>query len=225
MLVFSAIFPVTWESRAGLVLLLPLLLAACAGTVRPVPEQAPSLSGETVQVGLIESAGYLFAQGQRRGDGATMAIAAELRADALGGWRTKDDVEGGVLSPEAMLEAAERVAGSDVIARAMVQRVRDRRTRGRADGPLVRHLEVSGGAPHRVEIDFEADRPAIIYVEAPGRAHVALTVRDSAQTVICQLVDDRPRKICRWMPAAREDHEIEISNPKAEPVEILLITN
>ncbi|MCI4643504.1 MAG: hypothetical protein MRY64_01845 [Hyphomonadaceae bacterium] len=209
---------------AMLLTALCVLLASCmhSGADRAAPLMEDSFSQIEDE---LAAADRLFVRGQKSNEPVVMGLAAEMRALSLGSWQPAGDLPGGVLSPEEMLDMARQAAGTDTLALAYLDRIEARRTRGRVNGPVVRHLQVSRTAPFSEEILFQADLPAIIYTESEPGASYALSILQT-DTLGVQCSDpDKIRQICRWQADGARPVSVQIETENPDLLEILFITN
>ncbi|MEO0617168.1 MAG: hypothetical protein AAFY69_13645 [Pseudomonadota bacterium] len=173
----------------------------------------------------VEDSQRLYYRGFARQDPVAMALAAELRAEALGTWEPEGNIEGGLPTPSEMLDAANRAARGDSAMQAVVQRIGERRRRGNINGPLVKHASVSADEPLKISATFDNSLPAIVYVEGvPRRLFYIRVAAESGQTV-CQDDSPLPRKLCRFQPAETGRYVLEVTTEDADAAELLIITN
>ena len=154
-----------------------------------------------------------------------MGLAAEMRAAILGTWRPAGDEPGGVLSPEEMLEAARIKAGTDPLALSYLDRIMARRTRGRMNGPVVRHLSISATQSFVEEVAFQADLPAVVYAEAELGKTFILTIDEADMLGAECSPPTKIRQICRWQADEPQTVSIHVRTDSPDPIEILFITN
>ena len=201
-----------------------VLLASCAHTGGGSDRQPARDDFAMVEAGL-EDADRLYRSGISAGEPVMMGLAAEMRADLLGSWSPAGDQSGGVLSPEEMMSRARETAGKDALALAYLDRIEGRRTRGRTDGPAVRHIFVSSQAAFADELAFQGGLPAVIYAEGEPEADFVLTVGAAGGTGIECSDPAKPRQVCRWHPKEPQTVSVRISTDSEQPVELLFITN
>lgn len=201
---------------------LSVMLSACAAhspAVVPVP--ADVATPQRIQ--LLEDSARLYERGVARGDPVVMALAAEMRADALGGWSAVA-VES-PLSPAVWLGRAKTIASGDAASGEIIRRIERRRLRGGVEGPFIRQAPISAGVTFEHKSAFEPGLPAVVYVESARPANFALRVEDPDDRVICRDNSVRPRKLCRWNVETRGSYSITVSSDDEETFDILVIVN
>ena len=159
------------------------------------------------------------------GDPLLMAYAAEIRAGAVGSWEFDQPENSDILSGAAMMKDAQYLAEGDVIATKAIQRILDRKPRGRKSGALIRTLTVEPGAVYTANYEFQPDYPAVVYVEGDEQGRFGVSVRDQAGMPVCHQQNPKPRKICRWSPDDLSTYNLELENQTLSPQEFLVITN
>ncbi|MEO0577764.1 MAG: hypothetical protein AAFZ58_03665 [Pseudomonadota bacterium] len=167
----------------------------------------------------------LYQRALARQDAAMLAIAAELRAEALGTWQPTGDTDGGLPTPHDMLQQAKRWASIDDALSAVVEQIGRRRHRGNINGPLVRHVTIESGNPLNLNTAFTPKFPAVVYLEGVPDVRFALRVLDSEGTPVCEDASAKTYKLCRFLPDRTEPYVVTATSRETAPIELLLITN
>ncbi|MEM8981725.1 MAG: hypothetical protein AAGC71_01770 [Pseudomonadota bacterium] len=167
----------------------------------------------------------LYQRALARRDAAMLAIAAELRAEALGTWQPKGDVDGGLPTPRDMIEQAATWAAGDEALSTLVNRFAERRFRGNTNGPLVRHTMISAARPLTIEAAFTPEFPAVIYLEGAPNGHFDLRVFDADGSTVCMDNSDKAYKLCRFLSSRADPYTVTATSDNDDAVELLVITN
>tara|TARA_R100001086_G_scaffold232491_2_gene153725 strand:+ start:2994 stop:3650 length:657 start_codon:yes stop_codon:yes gene_type:complete len=201
-----------------------LLLNACQATSTSTTalSSSPQIPHSIM---LMQQSSTLYQTGLERSDAIAIALAAELRAEAMGGWTHKNNREGGVPTANDIMAVALKLAESDPLGAAVAQRILERRTRGRIEGPFVEMVTIDPSEDFVTDVTFEENRPVVIYVETPVDRASNVTVRKSDGQVV--FTDNRvhSRKLCKWTAEQQETYELSILNSSDSPLEALVITN
>lgn len=201
---------------------LMLVLSACASSI----EKRAMLMDDSAlpaRIQLMADSARLFRRGEAKGDALAMALAAEMRADALGGWRVGDSES--ALTPAAFLAAAKKASAGDAAASEIIRRIEARRMRGGVDGPLIRTAVIGAGKTFEYTNVFEPRQPAIVYVESAKATDFVLTVMDADNNEVCEDNRKLPRKICRWRVSTRDEYSVRVSNSGDADLEVFVIVN
>lgn len=201
---------------------LTIVLSACASSNE---RRALSFdeSALPARIQLMEDSARLFRRGEAKGDPVAMALAAEMRADALGGWRIGDSES--ALTPAAFLAAAKRASAGDAAANEIIRRIEARRLRGSASGPLIRKTVIGAGNTFEYASAFEPRQPAIVYVESADATDFVVTVMDADDKGVCEDNRKLARKICRWRVSSRDEYSISVSSGASAEFDVLVIIN
>ena len=167
----------------------------------------------------------LYQRALARQDAAMLAIAAELRAEALGTWQPTGNADGGIPTPHDMLEQARQWASHDDALGVVVDRIGQRRHRGNINGPLVRHVTIDSRRPFSIDTAFTPKFPAVVYLEGVPNARFAVRILDPDGAPVCEDASARTYKLCRFLPDRSEPYSVEATSSDAAPLELLIITN
>ena len=167
----------------------------------------------------------LYQRALARQDAVLLAIAAELRAEALGTWQPTGDAEYGLPTSHDMLQLAKGWASNDDALSVVVERIGRRRHRGNTNGPLVRHVTIASDSPLSLSTTFTPKFPAVVYFESLSDVRFAVRVLDSDGIPVCEDASAKTHKLCRFLPDRPEPYSVTATSIEVTPIELLLITN
>ena len=218
-------FRMELRSRLRILLFLagPILLSACAATSGgPLPLET---NQTPVWLTRFEESGELFRRGAARRDAILVAVAAEMRAEALRSWVVENDDADVVTDALEMIELARSLAQGDPHAEAIVERRAAKKHRGAVSGPIVTTGAARRGNDYSTDVDFEDGLPAVVYIETISAAPIEFAVQKSEGGDLCRDRAISRKKICRWTAAENSRVRIDVATRSDEPLEFLLITN
>jgi hypothetical protein len=183
-----------------------LLLALAASPVRADPVADWVAGAELAATARAERDAVLLAAAARQ-----MALAEAADSSLAAAPR----------NARQMLADARSMAGTDSVARAVIDRYEGLQPRGSLGGASTRALPLRAGAEQVVPRRFRPGQSAIVFADAP--AAIQLIVENG--TDICRRTVAAGQLVCRWLPASADPVNIRIRNLGPADTQVTLITN
>lgn len=214
---------------------LALLLVSAAGT--NLPAQSRSIGGTSVEALVL--ARSMARHGRVARSPLTLLAAAEIlivhrvRDLAPAGSSVRERLAAprrgsGQESPERLLTDARRLAGGnrDVLALASALEQRHRSNKGATGGgPRQAYGHLAPGASQALNVDFDAQDDAIVYVGGDGNGPLDLTILDTRGDRIAHDAGTADESVVRWRPTRKMSFRVQIRNRGARETSYVLLTN
>ena len=176
-----------------------LALAGCAA-------EGPQAASPPIAADMAERVAFALADAdEAQQAGQRDRLAAALRVISASGAAPLADAPGGDPVPGWMQAVGEERPA----------------TRGSPFGPGYRVGQLAAGKAARIEQLFLSGERAKVVLSAPGRAQLALRIRNAREQAVCDR-EGTPNH-CQWVPMFTERHSIEIANHSSEPARYFLV--
>lgn len=128
-------------------------------------------------------------------------------------------------SAEMLLEQAEEWSGDNEAYAAIIDQMKQLKTRGRIGGGAEHFDAVDAGATDTYELNFYGRKVAEVAVIGDGDTDLDLHIYDEFDNSICEDTDSTDTTYCRWTPRFDGTFIIDIKNYGKVYNEYLLLTN
>jgi len=187
-----------------------------------------AMTPQAVGVEQTKLAADLVAYGRQAVDPIALLLAGQIEAD-IGGTETKREktseaagdgagAAAGTKTERARTTAASLFTEARTLARgdsellARIERVANRKSKGRVEGPTVHRDSVRARTNDWYEVNFRGGEPARVVVIGDGDTDLDLYIYDQNGNQICTDTDYTDRLICSWNPAWTGPFRVKISN-------------